>query len=161
MTVQKDTISEAEIRALITPFAKEPGGLLPALAAVQADLGWVPDETLPILADIFNLSRAEVHGTVSFYHDFRRAPAGQHIIKICQAEACQAMGSRALTHHARKTLGVDLHQTEESGTFSLEPVYCLGNCACSPAIMIDEKVYGRVDAARFDAIIAKTKGTAK
>jgi len=158
VALQKETISEAEIRALITPFAKEPGGLLPALAAVQADYGWVPDETLPILADIFNLSRAEVHGTVSFYHDFRRKPAGQHVIKICQAEACQAMGSRALTRHACKTLGIELHETDEAGAFSLEPVYCLGNCACSPAMMIDDDVHGRVDAARFDAIIAKTKG---
>jgi len=159
VTLQREIAPEAEIRALITPFAKEPGGLLPALAAVQADFGWVPDETLPILADIFNLSRAEVHGTVSFYHDFRRKPGGQHIIKICQAEACQAMGSRALTRHACDSLGIELHETDESGTFSLEPVYCLGNCACSPAIMMDEQVYGRVDAARFDAILSKTKGS--
>ena len=161
MTTQKSTFSEADIRALIAPFARESGGLLPALAAVQTEYGWVPEEVLPILADIFNVSRAEVHGTVSFYHDFRREPGGKHVVKICQAEACQAMGSRNLTHHARKALGIDLHETDETGTFSLEPVYCLGNCACSPAIMIDEKPYGRVDAARFDAILAKTKGVAQ
>ena len=158
LTSKKTPLAEADIRALISPFAKQPGGLLPALTALQSELGWVPEETLPVLADIFNLSRAEVHGTVSFYHDFRREPGGQHVIKICQAEACQAMGSRALTKHAIESLGIDMHQTDETALFSLEPVYCLGNCACSPAVMVDETVYGKVDASRFDEIVTKTKG---
>ena len=103
------------------------------------------------LADELNLSRADVHGVVHFYHDFRTEPAGKHIVKVCQAEACQAMGSRSLTEHAEGTLGAKLHET--NGDVTLEPVYCLGNCACAPAVMIDGRTYGRVDTERFDELV--------
>ncbi len=99
-----------------------------------------------------NLSRAEVHGVVSFYHDFRRTPPGRHVVRICRAEACQAMGARQLESDVKGALGIDFHETTDDGVFSLEPVYCLGNCACSPAIMIDRRVYGRVDEKAFAEI---------
>lgn len=120
--------------------------------------GCITDEAVRQLARELNLSRAEVHGVVSFYHDFRREPAGRHIVKICQAESCQAMGSRQLTAHAEKKLGVALEGTTGDSGITLEPVYCLGNCACSPAIMIDDRVFGRVDAKRFDGLVAALDG---
>jgi formate dehydrogenase subunit gamma len=101
-----------------------------------------------------NLSRAEVHGVVTFYHYFRRSRPGAHTVSVCQAEACQSMGAEALTAHARRRLGIDFHQTSADGRFSLEPIYCLGNCACSPAVMIDGRLYGRVTPERFDALVA-------
>ena len=100
-----------------------------------------------------NLSRADVHGVVSFYHFYRTRPAGKQTLYVCRAEACQSMGSRALEEHVRKKLKIDFHQTTADGRFSLEPVYCLGNCACSPAIMLDETVYGRVTPQRLDEIL--------
>jgi formate dehydrogenase subunit gamma len=101
-----------------------------------------------------NLSRAEVHGVVTFYHYFRHSRPGAHTVSVCQAEACQSMGAEALTAHARRRLGIDFHQTSADGRFSLEPIYCLGNCACSPAVMIDGRLYGRVTPERFDALVA-------
>jgi formate dehydrogenase subunit gamma len=115
--------------------------------------GFVGDEAIRQIANELNLSRAEVHGVVSFYHDFRTEPPGEHVVKICQAEACQAMGSRALTAHAEEKLGVALNNTRSDGGVTLEPVYCLGNCACSPAVMIGEKVYGRVDNEKLDGLL--------
>ena len=106
------------------------------------------------IADELNISRADVHGVVNFYHDFRTTPPGRRVVKICQAEACQSMGSRELTAHAEQAVGVALHNTTADGEITLEPVYCLGNCACSPAIMIDSKVYGRVDNDQFDRLLA-------
>ncbi len=129
------------------------GALLPILHDVQAAYGCVPVEAVPLIASALNLSRAEVHGVVSFYHHFRSAPPGQHVVRICLAEACQAMGAVALCAHARTALDVDLHGTTADRRFTLEPVYCLGNCACSPAIMVDDELHGRVDPARFDAIV--------
>lgn len=133
--------------------ASHVSGLIPALQALQHCFGYIDDKTLPSLAQSFNLSRAEVYGVISFYHDFRKAPPGNCVIKICQAESCQAMGSKQLSEHARSVLGIDFHETTDNGTYTLEPVYCLGNCACSPAIMIDGRVYGRVDSSRFDALL--------
>ena len=140
---------------LVAEHEDRPGGLIPALHALQERFGYIHDDAAPLLAAAFNLSRAEVYGVISFYHDFRREPGGRHVIKVCQAEACQAMGSRQLTEHARAVLGIDFHETTPSGDFSLEPVYCLGNCACTPSIMIGDDVYGRVDAKRFDAILSE------
>jgi formate dehydrogenase subunit gamma len=117
----------------------------------------VPEETIRQLASELNLSRADVHGVVEYYHDFRTEEPGKHIVKICQAEACQAMGSRELTAYAEKTLAMSLHDTENDIT--LEAVYCLGNCACSPAVMIDGKTYGRVDAKRFNALLDAMRGS--
>jgi formate dehydrogenase subunit gamma len=131
-----------------------PGALLPILHAVQDELGHVPKDAVALVAAGLNLSRADVHGVVSFYHYFRETPAGRHTVRLCRAEACQAMNQQALETHAKHVLGIDFHQTTASGQFTIEPVYCLGNCACSPAMMIDGELYGRVTPERFDAIIA-------
>jgi formate dehydrogenase subunit gamma len=129
------------------------GPLLPILHAVQAEWGHVPQETLPVIAAALNISRAEVHGVMSFYHDFREEPAGAHVLRICRAEACQAMGGTALASAAKARLGVDWHGTTVNGAVTLEPVFCLGLCACAPAAQIDGRVVGRVDAARLEALI--------
>lgn len=129
------------------------GALLPILHAVQAEYGHIPQDTLPQIAKALNISRAEVHGVMSFYHDFRETPAGRHVVKICRAEACQAMGGNDLADHARVKLGLDWHETSPDGAVTLDPIFCLGLCACAPAAMIDGKLLGRVDAAKFDAEI--------
>ena len=128
----------------------EPGALLPVLHAIQDALGYVPPQALPTVAHALNLSRAEVAGVVSFYHDFRTAPPGRRVVKICCAEACQAMGADALVAHAEKTLGVGMGSTRADGAITLEPVYCLGNCSCAPAVLVDGELYGRVSSARLD-----------
>ncbi len=129
------------------------GALLPILHAVQAEFGYVPQQVLPIIAKDLNISRAEVHGVVSFYHDYREQPAGRHVVKLCRAEACQAMGADTVAAHVQKTLGVDWHQTTADGAVTLDPVFCLGLCACGPAAMVDGKLLGRVNIARMDAIL--------
>ena len=128
------------------------GPLIPVLHGIQDALGYVPDDAVPIVAHALNLSRAEVEGVVSFYHYFRRHAPGRHIIHLCRAEACQSMNAKALEAHAKQRLGVDFHGTTADGAFTLEPVYCLGNCALSPAMMIDGELYGRVSADRFDSV---------
>jgi formate dehydrogenase subunit gamma len=138
---------------IVAAMQNKPGALLPILHAVQDSLGYVPPESLPIIAEGLNLSRAEVHGVVSFYHHFRSTPAGNHTIQICRAESCQAMGSRALESHAKAMLNIDYQQTTADGDITLEPVYCLGNCACSPAIRIGEEVHGHVDSNKFDQLV--------
>jgi formate dehydrogenase subunit gamma len=134
------------------------GPLLPILHAVQAEFGHVPAEALPRIARRLNISKAEVHGVVSFYHDFRKAPAGRHVVKLCRAEACQAMGADALVARAEARLGVGMHETTRDGAVTLEPVYCLGLCACGPAAMVDGRIMGRLDAARLDAILDAVTG---
>jgi formate dehydrogenase subunit gamma len=129
------------------------GSLLPILHAVQADFGYVPPEALPIIAKDLNISRAEAHGVMSFYHDFREKPAGRHVLKLCRAEACQAVGGNAIAEHAQKALGLDWHETSADGAVTLEPVFCLGLCACGPSAMLDGKLIGRLDEARIDALI--------
>jgi len=131
------------------------GALLPILHAVQAAWGHIPQAVLPLIAHDLNISRAEVHGVVSFYHDFREHPAGRHVIKLCRAEACQAMGSDRVASHAKQVLGIDWHGTTPDGRVTLEPVFCLGLCACAPAALVDGRVVGRVDEARFDALLAE------
>jgi formate dehydrogenase subunit gamma len=133
------------------------GALLPILHAIQADFGYVPQAALPIIAQDLNLSRAEVHGVMSFYHDFRENPAGKHVLKLCRAEACQAMGADRVAAHAQKALGIEWHETTKDGAVTLEPVFCLGLCACAPAAIVDGKLVGRVDEARIDAIIGGLK----
>ena len=128
--------------------------MLPVLHAIQDRLGYVPREAVAVNAHALNLSRADVHGVISFYHDFRTEPGGRHVIRLCQAEACQSVGSEALARHARARLGVDFHQTSPDGVFTLEPVYCLGGCACSPTMMVDGRLYGRVTPERFDRLVA-------
>jgi formate dehydrogenase subunit gamma len=143
------------VRRIIAEHKGRPGPLLEVLHAIQAALGFVPAGAVPVVAEGLNLSRAEVHGVVTFYHYFRHARPGTHTVHLCQAEACQSMGAEALTAHARQRLGIDFHETSSNGRFSLEPIYCLGNCACSPAVMIDGRLYGRVTAERFDQLIAQ------
>lgn len=141
------------VQAALDAHRETPGALLPILHAVQDALGHIPPEAVPLIAQGLNLSRAEVHGVVSFYHYFRTQPAGKHIVYLCRAEACQAMGARELAAYARQSLGVDFHQTSADGSVTLEPVYCLGNCACAPSLLVDGQLHGRVDAAGFDALI--------
>jgi len=143
-----------QIDRMLRDHAERPGPLLLVLHAVQKEFGCVPEEAIPLIADGLNLSRAEVHGVISFYHYFRRAPSGKHVIQVCRAESCQAMNGERLAAHVQQRLQIGFHATTADGRFSLEPVYCLGNCACSPAIMIDEELHGRVSAERFDALIA-------
>ena len=138
---------------IINQFGARPEMLVQVLHAFVRRYGFIGEEAIRQIASELNLSRAEVHGVVSFYHDFRTTAPGKHVVKVCQAEACQAMGSRALTAHAEKKLGISMHGTTVDGRVSLEPVYCLGNCACSPAVMIDEKVYGRMDSTKLDSLI--------
>lgn len=131
-----------------------PGALLPVLHGIQDALGYVPEVAVPLIAREMNLSRADVHGVISFYHYFRQQPAGQHVIYLCRAESCQAMGAVTLEKHVKQRLGVDFHETTQDGRYTLEPVYCLGNCACSPAMMVDGELKGRVTPERFDAWLA-------
>lgn len=145
--------SSAAIRRLAEAHAAEAGALLPILHAVQDEYGYVPEEAVGIIANVLNLSRAEVHGVVTFYHFFRTTPPGKHTVYVCRAEACQSMGARDLERYAREKLAIGFHETTADGRFSLEPVYCLGNCACSPAVMVDETVYGRVTPERLDEIL--------
>lgn len=138
---------------IINRFDARPEMLVQILHAFVSRYSYISDEAKRQIAAELNLSRADVHGVVSFYHDFRTKPPGKRVVKICQAEACQAMGSRALTEHAQERLGVRMNTTSDDGEVTLEPVYCLGNCACSPAVMVGETVFGRVDADRFDEIV--------
>jgi formate dehydrogenase subunit gamma len=149
----KRMIDTTTIEPIVREHAERPGALLPILHAIQDSHGYVPEAAVPVIADHLNLSRAEVHGVISFYHLFRTSPPGSKTLYICRAEACQSMGSRALEEHVRHKLKIDYHETTSDGRISLEPVYCLGNCACSPAIMVDETVYGRVTAEQIDKLL--------
>jgi formate dehydrogenase subunit gamma len=139
---------------IINSFGARPEMLVQILHEFTAHYSYISKDAVIQIADELNLSRADVHGVVSYYHDFRTQPPGKRVVKICQAESCQAMGSRSLTAHAEKALGIAMNQTSSDGETTLEPVYCLGNCACSPAVMIDDNVYGRVDPAKLDALLA-------
>jgi formate dehydrogenase subunit gamma len=133
------------------------GALLPILHAVQEALSYVPKDSVPLIARALNLSVAEVHGVVSFYHYFRQERPGRHVVHLCRAEACQALGAAQLEAHAKASLGIDFHGTTADGAITLEPVYCLGNCALGPSMMIDEQLQGRVSAPRFDALMAQAR----
>jgi formate dehydrogenase subunit gamma len=146
----------AQIDTVLARYKDVPGPLLEVLHAVQTAIGYVPPQSIGLIADALNLSRAEVHGVVTFYHHFRQSPAGRHVIRICQAEACRAMHCEALTAHAKTRLQVGFHETTADGRYSLEPVYCLGNCACSPALMIDDEIHGRVTEDAFDELVVKS-----
>lgn len=141
----------AATSAIVARHEARPERLIQILHDVSGQFGYVPKEAIRQLADELNLSRADVHGVVTYYHDFRTEPPAGHTVRICQAEACQAMGSTALTAHAEESLGFPLG--ESGSEISLEAVYCLGNCACSPAVMVDGRTYGRVDSERFDELI--------
>lgn len=145
------------IRQIVDARRTLPGALLPVLHAIQDELGWVPDEAVPVIASALNLSRAEVHGVITFYHHFRTTPPGRHVVQVCRAESCQAMGAATLEAHAKQSLGIDYHHTTADGAVTLEAVYCLGNCACSPAIRVDDEIIGRVDAATFDEVVSELR----
>lgn len=144
-----------KINSHIAAHKNMPGGLLPLLHAIQDDIGYVPEECYPQISKALALSVAEVHGVVTFYHHFRTHPKGKHVLQVCRAESCQAMGSASLEAHTRKCLNIDYHQTSSDGAITLEPVYCLGNCALSPAVMLDDDVYGRMDAQKIEMLISE------
>jgi formate dehydrogenase subunit gamma len=139
-TTQNDRIAE-----ILTEHLGLEGPLLPILHAIQAEFGHVPQSAIPQIAAALMLSKAEVHGVISFYHDFREAPAGRHVIKLCRAEACQTMGADAVAARIKAALGIDWHETTPDGRVTLEPVFCLGLCACGPAAMVDGRLVGRCD----------------
>jgi formate dehydrogenase subunit gamma len=151
---------QATIRDVCAKLAALPGGLLPVFHAVQGALGHVPKDAVPLIARALNLSVAEVHGVLSFYHYFRTTPGGRHVVHLCRAEACQAVGGAALEAHAKRTLGIDFHGTTADGAIRLEPVYCLGNCALGPSLMVDERLQGRVSAQRFDTLMSECRKVA-
>lgn len=157
MVQAQGTEVSARTAEIVERFAGLEGPLLPILHEVQADFGYLPQESLTVIAHALNLSRAEVHGVASFYHDFRKAPAGRHVLKLCRAEACQSMGSDAVAERIKRLLGIDFHQTTLDGAVTLEPVYCLGLCACAPSAMLDGEVIGRLDAAKADEIVAEVR----
>lgn len=142
------------VQPLIDQHRDVPGGLMPLLHAVQDALGYVPDEVVPRIAQALNLSRAEVHGVITFYHHFRRKPAGRTVVQLCRAEACQSCGADELMAHAENALGCAAHHTRADGEFTLEPVYCLGLCASSPAMKVGDRLHARVTPEKFDRIVA-------
>ena len=148
---------QGEVEALISNYRGKEGALIPLLHAIQDNLGYVPEFTYSQIAKALNLSVAEVHGVVTFYHHFRTHKPGRHVMQICRAESCQSLGSEALEAHAKKCLNIEYHQTTSDETVTLEPVYCLGNCALSPSVMMDDEIYGRVSSADIDALIAEAK----
>lgn len=149
--------SEKRGAEIIAQHAQQAGAALPILHALQETFGYVHADAVKMVASALNLSRAEVHGIVTFYHDFRSAPAGDHVLKLCRAEACQSMGADALAAHAREKLLVDWHETTTDKRLTLEPVFCLGLCACAPAAMLDSQVFGRLDAKRLDTLIDRAR----
>jgi formate dehydrogenase subunit gamma len=147
--------SAEEIPEIVASQLHLEGPLLPILHALQAAFGCVPQAALPVISELLNITRAEVHGVMSFYHDFREVPAGRHVVKICRAEACQAVGADALAARTLEKLGTEWHGTTANGAVTIEPVYCLGLCACGPAAMVDNKVVGRVDDAKMAKLLAE------
>ena len=137
---------------IVESYRGQRGALLPILHDLQHEFGFINDEAVPMLAQALNLSRAEVHGVISFYHDFKREPQGRTVVKLCRAEACQSVGANRLVEYAERRLGVTMGGTSADGSVTLEGVFCLGNCALGPAVMVDDQLHGRVDAARFDSI---------
>ncbi len=148
-----------EIETIITHRKTMPGAMLPILHAIQEKIGYIPAEAVPLIAEQLNVSRAEVHGVVSYYHFFRQQPSGKHIVQICRAEACQANGGSALAEHASSALGCDFHATTADGQFTLEPVYCLGQCGCAPAMMLGDELHARMTPEKFDQLISAKRNT--
>ncbi|NJO22997.1 MAG: formate dehydrogenase subunit gamma [Sphingomonadales bacterium] len=147
------TSPEATARTIAAEHGNRPDALIDILHQVQATVGYVPEAAVPALADALNLTRAEVHGVVTFYHDFRSAPAGRHVLKICRAEACQSMGGEALVARAEDHLGVACGGTSADGRVTLEPIYCLGLCATAPSAMMNGRLVGRLTPAKLDALL--------
>jgi formate dehydrogenase subunit gamma len=147
--------SAARAAEIIEAERHREGPLLPILHGMMAAFGYVPEPAVPLVAEALNLSRAEVHGVVTFYHDFRREPAGRHVVRLCRAESCQSMGSDRLADHLAARYGVGFGETTPGGEVTLEAVYCLGLCAQSPAAIVDDRVVARLDEARLDAVLAE------
>ncbi|MCC5993473.1 MAG: formate dehydrogenase subunit gamma [Rhodobacteraceae bacterium] len=154
MPVALPDATEDELRAIIARHADLEGALLPILHELQETYGHIPAASAPLICAALNISKAELHGVISFYHDFRDAPAGRHVLKLCRAEACKAVGADALAEALLRKLGIDWHGTTGDGAVTIEPVYCLGLCACGPAAMLDEQVVGRADAEKLDRLLA-------
>jgi formate dehydrogenase subunit gamma len=146
------------VRKATDALRNVPGPLMPILHAVQDDLGFIPDGAVSLIAHDLNLTRAEVHGVVSFYHWFRTHAPGKHVVYICRAEACQARGARAVEAHAKQSLGIDFHETTRDGAISLEPIYCLGNCGCGPSVLVDkDDLHANVTPQTFDALMSQLR----
>ena len=155
MDPKPSELNEEAARAVIRDHLGEEGPLLPILHALQENFGFIPREAEPLIADMLNITRAEVHGVISFYHDFRRAPAGRHVLKLCRAEACQSMGSEANARRLLDALGLDWGGTTPDGRITVEAVYCLGLCATAPSALFDDEPVGRADAATLEALVAE------
>jgi formate dehydrogenase subunit gamma len=154
------TWDEPRALVIIERLKDLPGATLPILHALQEHFGYVPEEAIPLIADALLLSRAEVVGVIHFYHDFRQQPAGRHRLRICRAESCQAMGCEGLLQHVQDNLGIAVGETTSDGAITLETVFCFGNCALSPAVMLDGDLYGRLSARRVDKLIEKARAGA-
>ena len=153
----RDAWDEARATELIAGLKGQDGSLLPILHAIQQTFGCIPEAAEPLIAAELNITRAEVHGVVTFYHDFRREPAGRHVLKLCRAEACQSMGSDALVSHLERSLGLSCGETSADGRITVEAVYCLGLCAVAPSAMFDGAVVGRLNEQRLDTLLAEAK----
>lgn len=152
-----DPMLESTVSKAIADNADKKGPLLPILHQIQAELKHVPSDCVPMIAKALNLSRAEVHGVISFYHTFTANPQGKYVIEVCRAESCQATGGRTLEAKFKEALGIDFGETTGDGLFSLEPVFCLGNCACSPSVRVGEDVYGRVTVEKASSLVGELK----
>lgn len=152
-----DTVRIDSLEALFDRYGQTEGALLPILHAIQSAEGYVPASAVPRIADRLNLSRAEVHGVISYYHHFRDKPAGKIVVQICRAEACQAVGGEVLASEAARVLDCDFHQTTRDGSLTLEPVYCLGQCACGPSVMINDDVYARMNIERLKLMVERAR----
>lgn len=148
-------IDAKEIGRIVDAHAHLEGALLPMLHALQEAYGYVPDQAHALICDALNITRAELHGVITFYHDFHEKPAGRHTLKICRAEACQSVGGAAVADALLSKLGLDWHGTTINGAVTIEPVYCLGLCACAPAAMVDDRVVGRINAVKLDKLLAE------
>jgi formate dehydrogenase subunit gamma len=157
MTSVYEPWNEARGAEIIAEHDKAEGPTLVILHALQEAFGYVPEPAIPMIAQALNLSRAEIHGVFTFYHDFRHEPAGRHVLKLCRAEACQAAGGDALAARAEAKLGISLGNTTADARVTLEPVYCLGLCATAPSAMLDGRIVGRLDEARIDALVAEAQ----
>jgi formate dehydrogenase subunit gamma len=158
MTTLKPAAWDASVaQSIIDELAAKPGALLPILHALQDRFAYVPEAAVPLIAATLKLSRAEVHGVISFYHHFRTHQPGKHVVEICRAEACQSVGARALEAHAKAALGVDYHGTTGDRNITLESVYCLGNCSCGPSVRIGDEIHAYVDSERFDELVEELR----
>jgi len=151
--------SRERIMALMREHQDAEGPALNVLRAVQAEFGHVPRETVPVIAEALNITRAELHGVLSFYHDLRQEPPGRHVLRLCRAEACQAMGAAALAEAALRRHGLAWGETSADGALTVEPAYCLGLCSCSPSALFDEEPVGRLDAAGLDRLVGRARSS--